>query len=68
MKADYCCPNCFINEHLRKYIIDNYEQKGNCMFCNHEDVELIPIRELGMHIRDCIDKAYERTETAGRSF
>ena len=62
MKADYCCPNCFINEHLRKYIIDNYEQKGNCMFCNHEDVELIPIRELGMHIRDCIDKAYERCD------
>lgn len=66
--ANYCCPNCFINEHLRKYITDNFEQKGKCMFCKHEDVELISIRELGLHIRDCIDKAYERCDEGSGAY
>ena len=64
----YCCPNCFINEHLKKYIVDNYDCRGNCSFCKHEDVELISIRELGMYIRECIDKAYERYDEGSGAY
>lgn len=68
MEAKYCCPNCFINEHLKKFIVDNYESMGNCLFCKHEEVELISVRELGMHIRDCIDKAYERCDEGSGAY
>lgn len=64
----YCCPNCFINEHLKKYIVDNYDCRGNCSFCKHEDVELISISELGMYIRECIDKAYERYDEGSGAY
>ncbi len=55
----FCCPNCFENKHIKNYIEENHEYIGNCSYCESASVSLISIEKLGIHMRDCIAKAYD---------
>lgn len=59
MEDKYCCPNCFENEHIKQYIFENYDDEGHCSYCDTEDTYLISVKTLGIHLRECIEKAYE---------
>lgn len=54
-----CCKNCFSNRYLQEFIIQNYECTGTCDYCGSTSIELYPVHEMGEHIRDCLQKAYE---------
>ena len=54
-----CCPNCFENSYIQQYINENYEEEGSCPYCKAEDTRLISVETLGIHMRECIEKAYE---------
>ncbi len=59
MKSVYCCDRCFSNEYLCEYIRAHYDQKGKCCYCNTNDSFLISTKNLGIYMRECINKAYE---------
>lgn len=59
MKNLFCCPHCFENKYISDYINDNYETIGNCPYCYSESMPLISVRELGIYMRECIEKAYD---------
>ena len=59
MKNTFCCPNCFDNIFISNFVNDNHEMIGDCPYCNRKTVPLISIRELGIYIRECLEKAYE---------
>jgi len=42
----YCCPYCFSDSFLRKYIIANKNQDGKCSFCGSENVAIIKAEYL----------------------
>lgn len=59
IKDSFCCPNCFSNRFIKEYIEQNNEGIGNCPYCNNSDVRLISLREMGLYLRGCIEKAYD---------
>ncbi len=60
MKEDlFCCPHCFRNKHIQRYIEENYDEKGHCCYCDDYNTVLISVKRLGQYFRECINKAYE---------
>ena len=55
----YCCPECFDNRFIIEYIDNEYEDIGDCFYCNGHNVKLISTKTLGIYMRDCISKAFE---------
>lgn len=41
-----CCINCFDDQELTGFFISNSTEKGDCDFCNSENVELLDPREF----------------------
>ena len=59
IKDLFCCPHCFSNRYIQQYIKENCEEIGDCSYCKSSESHLISLKEMGMHLRDCIEKAYE---------
>lgn len=55
----YCCYNCFKNLSIKKYIIENSDMIGDCLYCGSRNVNLISTRKLGIYMSGCIEKGYE---------
>lgn len=58
----YCCDNCFKNDSIKKYIIQNRSMVGVCPYCSSSNASLISTRQLGKYMSECIEKAYETLE------
>ena len=59
IKDSFCCPHCFDNQYIQQHIEENYEEIGDCPYCKTQGTHLISLRKMGIHFRDCIEKAYE---------
>jgi hypothetical protein len=53
-----CCKNCFNEEHIEKFILDN-GSNGDCDFCNSGNTICLDTSEIGDFIREGVKKAYE---------
>lgn len=49
--SDVACINCFKDKILREEII-SFNKKGDCQWCGSQDVNVIPLYELGELFRD----------------
>lgn len=58
----YCCDNCFKNDSIKKYIIQNRSMVGDCPYCSSNNASLISTNQLGKYMSECIEKAYETLE------
>ena len=57
-----CCPNCFESVFLEDFIVEHSQEIGKCDYCNSDNVPLIPVQEMGIHLRDCLSKAYDSVD------
>lgn len=55
----YCCKKCFNNKYLQEYIDNNSAITGTCDYCGTIEAKLCSVSEMGEHIRECLQNAYE---------
>lgn len=53
-----CCEQCFLQKNIREYI-NNRRRIGNCCYCGRKNVAIAQTREVGIFIRESLDKEYE---------
>ena len=51
-----CCEQCFLQKNIREYI-NNRRRIGNCCYCGRKNVAIAQTREVGIFIRESLDKA-----------
>ena len=50
-----CCEQCFLQKNIREYI-NNRRRIGNCCYCGRKNVAIAQTREVGIFIRESLDK------------
>jgi len=50
-----CCIECFTSEYIKDIITKNSNNRGNCNFCNTENVNLYEPRELFFYFKNLLD-------------
>ena len=63
----YCCPNCFNDSFLQSEIEVKSKQKGNCSFCQTENISIIEPEELNNLFEPVLD-IYEKDENGKSLF
>lgn len=57
----FCCENCFSDSYLKDYVC-SYDEVGKCDYCGSYNVHIISTKDMGEHLRECLDKAYEHVD------
>jgi hypothetical protein len=60
----YCCPNCFWDSEVKSYVVTYSTQKGNCDFCDSQNIEIIIPSELYIFFQSLIS-IYQPTSVGG---
>ena len=66
IKNSFCCSHCFDNRYIQQFIEDNYDKIGKCPYCKSVESQLITLEKMGIYLRNCIEKAYEKLDAAIR--
>lgn len=61
----YCCPNCFWDSVVKSYVKAYSTQKGNCDFCNSQNIEIIIPSELYYNYFEYLISIYQPTSVGG---
>lgn len=54
----HCCTECFSVQEI-KYFIINYDEKGECDYCESKNVCIAAVDEVGSFIMEGVGRAYE---------
>ena len=46
LEPDYACPDCFADEWLREFVVDESTHRGDCASCGSPDKPLVPVHKL----------------------
>lgn len=61
----YCCPNCFWDSVLKSYVVSYSTQKGNCDFCESQNIEIIIPSELYYNYFEYLISIYQPISEGG---